>query len=174
MLSLAIRDRVVLVGERLDGQHRAEGLLLGDRHGAGAPVEDGGQVVEAAGQLRVVGPGPAAAQDGALGEAGGDVRLDLVRCAALVSGPVSAFSSNGPPRRICPARATRASTKSSWIESCDDQPGAGRADLAGVQEDRGERVVEGDLEVGVGEDDVGVLAARARGRPASRCRRPRP
>ena len=43
------------------------------------------------------------------------------------------------------------------------QPRAGRADLAGVQEDGGEGEVEGHLEVGVGEDDVGVLAAQLEG-----------
>ncbi len=41
----------------------------------------------------------------------------------------------------------------------DQEPRAGGADLARVQEDRGQRVVEGDLEIGVGEDDVGVLSA---------------
>ena len=45
----------------------------------------------------------------------------------------------------------------------DDQPGAGGADLAGVQEDRGQREVERGLAVGVGEDDVGVLAAELEG-----------
>ena len=43
------------------------------------------------------------------------------------------------------------------------QAGAGRADLAGVQEDRGEGVVERDVQVGVREDDVGVLAAELEG-----------
>ena len=37
--------------------------------------------------------------------------------AALVSGPVSALSSNGPPSRMACARSTRASTKVSWIDS---------------------------------------------------------
>ena len=50
----------------------------------------------------------------------------------------------------------------------DDQPGAGRADLARVQEDRGEREVEGDLEVGVSEHHVGVLAAELERHPLHR------
>ena len=41
----------------------------------------------------------------------------------------------------------------------DDQPAAGRADLAAVQERRGQRVVDRGLEVGVGEHDVRALAA---------------
>ena len=41
------RDRLVLAAEGLDGQHRPERLVLGHRHVAGAPVEHGGQVVEA-------------------------------------------------------------------------------------------------------------------------------
>jgi hypothetical protein len=45
----------------------------------------------------------------------------------------------------------------------DDQPRAGGADLAGVQEDRGQREVERGLAVGVGEDDVGVLAPELEG-----------
>ena len=41
----------------------------------------------------------------------------------------------------------------------DDQPAAGRTDLAAVQERGGQRVVDGGLEVGVGEHDVRTLAA---------------
>ena len=47
----------------------------------------------------------------------------------------------------------------------DDRPAAGRADLAGVDEGRGQRVVDGRLEVGVGEDDVRALAAELEGDP---------
>ena len=41
----------------------------------------------------------------------------------------------------------------------DEQARAGRADLAGAGEDADEGAVDGRLEVGVGEDDVGALAA---------------
>ena len=41
----------------------------------------------------------------------------LSRCAAEISGPVSALSSNGPPSRISSARRTSSSTNSSWIDS---------------------------------------------------------
>ena len=98
----------------------------------------------------------------------------LSRCAALVSGPVSAFSSNGPPSRIRPARSTSRVDELVVDRLLDDQPGAGRADLAGVQEDRGQREVEGDLEVGVGEHDVGVLAAELERDLLHRRRRRRP
>ena len=81
------------------------------------------------------------------------------RCCAEISGPVSASGSKGPPSRIRRARRTTSSTKRVVQRVLDDQPGAGRADLAGVQEDGREREVDGGLEVGVGEDDVGVLAA---------------
>jgi hypothetical protein len=40
-----------------------------------------------------------------------------------------------------------------------DRPAARRADLAAVGEGAGQRVVHGRLEVGIGEDDVGTLAA---------------
>ena len=45
----------------------------------------------------------------------------------------------------------------------DDRPAAGAADLAGVGEGRGQRVVDRGLEVGVGEDDVRALAAELEG-----------
>ena len=45
----------------------------------------------------------------------------------------------------------------------DDRPAAGAADLAGVDEGGGQGVVDGGLEVGVGEDDVGALAAELEG-----------
>ena len=49
------------------------------------------------------------------------------RRAALMRGPVSAFGSCGPPRRIEPARSTSRSTKSSWM------PGAASTRVAAVQ-----------------------------------------
>ncbi len=52
----------------------------------------------------------------------------------------------------------------------DQEPGTGRADLAGVQEHRGQREVERRLTVGVGEDDVGVLAAELERDPLHRAR----
>ena len=45
----------------------------------------------------------------------------------------------------------------------DDESGTSRAHLTGVDESGVERIVQGRLEVGIGEDDVGVLAAELEG-----------
>ena len=157
------RDRLVLVAERLDGEHRPERLVLGHRHRAGAAVEDGRQVVVAVGEVRVVGAGATTPEYGALGDAGGDVRLDLV----AVRG-----AGQRPGLGLLVERAAEADPSGAVHDRVDelvvdrlldDEPGAGRADLAGVQEHGGEREVERDLEIGVGEDDVGVLAAELQG-----------
>ena len=152
-------DRLVLVGEGLDGQHRAEGLVLGDRHGARTAVEDGRQVVEAVGQRGVVGARATAAEHGALGEAPRDVRLDLVavRGAGQRAGLGLVVERAAEPDRGRPLDQPVDELVVDLV--LDDEPGARRADLAGVQEDGGEGEVEGDVEVGVGEDQVGVLAA---------------
>ena len=74
-------------------------------------------------------------------------------------GPVSAL------RVVRAAEADRAGAFDQPVDELvvdallDQQPRAGRADLAGVQEHGRQGEVQGDLEVGVGEDDVGVLAA---------------
>src|SRR5262245_58472804 len=152
-------DGLVLVGEGLDGEHRAEGLLLGDRHATGAAVEDRRQVVEAAVEGGVVGRPATAPQHGTLLEPLGDVRRDL-----LAVGGADQRTGLG----LLVARATEPDGLRPLDQPVDErvadalldqQPGTGRADLAGVEEDGGEGVVERDLEVGVGEDDVGVLAA---------------
>ena len=86
-------------------------------------------------------------------------RSTLARCSSEISAPVSVAGSVPWPSRISSARRPSSSTKRSWIVVLDDQPAAGRADLAAVDERRGQGVVDGRLEVGVGEDDVGALAA---------------
>ena len=114
MLSLAIRDRLVLVAERLDGQHRAERLVLDHRHRAVAAVEHGGQVVEAVGQRRVVGPGPAAAGAWRPRRArAATYASTFSRCAAEISGPVSAFVVERPaePDLLGAARPARRRTR---------------------------------------------------------------
>ena len=164
-------DRLVLVAERLDGEHRPERLVLGDRHRAGAAVEDRGQVVEAVGQRRVVGPRAAAAEHGALGDPAGDVRLDL-----LAVGGAGERAGLG----LLVERAAEPDPAGAVDQPVDelvvdvlvhDQPRAGGADLAGVQEHRGQGEVEGHLEVGVGEHQVGVLAAELEGHLLHRARR---
>ena len=163
MLSLAIATASSSSAEGLDGEHRAERLLPGHRHRAGAAVEHGRQVVEAALELGVVRRRTTAAEHGALGDAGGDVRRHLV----AVRG---ADQRAGLGLRVVrPAQPDGAGPVDQRVDEVvvdlvlHQQPGAGRADLAGVEEDGGQRVVERDLEVGVGEDDVGVLAAQLEG-----------
>ena len=156
-------DGLVLAGERLDRQHRAEGLVLGDRHVAAAAVEDGGQVVEAVGVRRVVGRLAPAPQHRALGQAGGDVRRDLVAVPGADEGAGLGLLVERPaePDQLRPL--DEGVDERVVDRLLDDQARAGGADLAGVQEDRGEGVVEGDVDVGVREDDVGVLAAELEG-----------
>ncbi len=77
--------------------------------------------------------------------------------------PVSASSSKGPPIRMSRARAHELVDERVVDRLLDDEPRPGRADLARMQEDRGQGVVESGLDVGVGEDDVGVLAAELEG-----------
>ena len=60
------------------------------------------------------------------------------------------------------------STNSSWIFDLDEQPAAGRAALAAVEVDGVEGALDGRVQVGVGEDDVGALAAELEGRPLER------
>ena len=164
MLSLAIATASSSPRERLDRQHRAERLVLGDRHVAGAAVEDRGQVVEAVGaSAGVVGTATAAPQHGALGDARGDVRLDLVAVGGAGERPGLGLLVERPAEPDRPGPLDELVDERVVDRLLDQQPGAGGADLPRVQEDRGERVVEGDVEVGVGEDDVGVLAAELEG-----------
>ena len=119
--------------------------------------------------------GPAAAADGALGEPRLDVRLDLAQVRRRDQRARSRrASSNGPPSRIGSARRDQLVDEPVVQLVLDQQPRTGRADLPGVQEHRGERVVDRRLEVGVGEDDVGVLAAQLERDLLHRAARPWP
>ncbi len=118
MLSLAIRDRVVLVAERLDGEHRPERLVLDDGHASCRSR----RAAWAGSRSRRPAPGrraalPRTAASRPRRARGRRTPRPSSRCAAEISGPVSAFSSNGPPRRISSARRTSSSTNSSWIDS---------------------------------------------------------
>jgi hypothetical protein len=90
-----------------------------------------------------------------------------------VSGPVWASSSKG---RRAGCRGARDDLVDELVGDAllDDQPRPGGAHLAGVQEDRGQGVVEGGLAIGVGEDDVGVLAAEFERGALDTSVRPRP
>ena len=164
MVSLAMRDRLVLVAERLDGEHRPERLLVDDRHRRRRSRRGPSAGSRSRRPAPVVGPAAAAAQHRALGQPGRDVRLDLL---AVRGGDQRAGL--GRRRRTGRRAGSRSARRDQLVDELvvdrllDDQPGAGRADLAGVQEDRGQREVERGLEVGVGEHDVGVLAAQLEG-----------
>ncbi len=136
-----------------------ERLVLRHRHRRRAAVEDRRQVVEAVGEVGGVGPGSAAAQHRTFREAARDVRLDLL--AVLGTGQRAGLGlvveRAAQPDQLRPLDQPVDELVVDRL--LDEQPGPGRADLAGVQEDGGEGVVDGDLAVGVGEDDVGVLAA---------------
>ena len=136
-----------------------------DAHRARAAVEDGGQVVEAVGQRRVVGRRAATAEHGALGQAGRDVRRHLLAmCGADQGSGLGLLVERTAEADV--DRPLDEGVHEPVVERLlDQQARAGGADLAGVQEDRGERVVEGHVDVGVGEDDVGVLAAELEGHP---------
>src|SRR4051794_10317756 len=151
-------DRIVLVGEGLDGEHRSERLLLGYRHVAAHVVEDGGQVVVTVAELLGGRPLPAAAERRPLGDTSGDIGLHL---AAVLRGDERTGLG------VVVERAADANPSGAGDELVDelvvdglldDQPGPGRADLPGVQEHGRQSEVERRVAVGVGEHDVGVLA----------------
>src|SRR5699024_10209295 len=85
-------------------------------HAALDLVEDRRQVVEAVGQLALT-VLAAAAHTCALGHALLDIGGDLLTVGRGDERPASAFSSKGPPRRICWARSTSRSTNSSAMDS---------------------------------------------------------
>ena len=165
--------------KRLDGEHRAEGLLADHPHVPVALVQHGRRVEVAVGQRGSSGRRRRSAAPRPRRRPAATYSSTLARCAAEISGPVSRLRVEGPaePDPLGPAHHL---VDEGVVQGVlDEQPGAGRADLAGVQEDRGQREVDGGLEVGVGEDDVGVLAAEfqrdllhGRRPPAAMMRRP--
>ena len=76
-----------------------------------------------------------------------------------MTGPTEFRSSLGWPTMISSDNPTRRSTSSSKTGAQADHPGGGRALLAGVAEGAGHDGRHGLVEVGVGVDDDGVLAA---------------
>ncbi len=157
--------RVVLGAEGLDGENRPERLVLGHRHAAGAAVENRRQVVEAVGQGRVVGSSAAAPEDCSLGEAGRDVGRHLVAVprADQRSGLGLLVVRTAEPDHL---RTLHECVDEPVVQGLlDEQAGTCGADLSGVQEHGGERVVQGDRDVGIGEDDVRVLASELQSDP---------
>ncbi|CAM5246799.1 hypothetical protein SVIOM74S_05571 [Streptomyces violarus] len=151
--------RLVLGAEALDGDHRAEDLLLDDPHRPVAVGEDRRQQEEAAAQGGVVGAGAAGDEAGALLLGDGDVALDLL---AVLGGAERAALG---ALRHAVAEPDGLGAAGEGLDEpvvqrvLDQQARTGRADLPGMQEGGVQRVVHGGVEVGVREDDVGVLAA---------------
>ena len=156
MVSLAISTASCFAVERDHDQHRPEDLLLGDAHLVVDVHEDRGLVVEAA-TLETVAAG---GQRRAFVAADLHVLLDGVELllahqrahlAVLVEGRAD-LDGHGPAHELADEAVVDG--------ALDDETRAGRADLAGAGEDADQRAVDGGLEVGVGEDDVGALAAQ--------------
>ena len=78
----------------------------------------------------------------------------------MLSGPYSTSSSSGWPVFVSAAALASAATNSSWMDSCDEHAGGGRAVLAGVEVARDGDVLDGLGDVGVLEDDDRRLAAQ--------------
>ncbi|MCO5557596.1 hypothetical protein L7F22_011162 [Adiantum nelumboides] len=122
-----------------------------------------GRLEVAVRQVGVVRAGAAAADRGALGTSGRDEVLDL----GQVRGGDQRADLDAVGETVAEPDQLRAAhhlvDDGVGDRVLDDQPRAGRADLAGVQEHREHHVVDGELEVGVGEDDVRVLPAQLDG-----------
>ena len=158
------RDRLVLVAERLDGEHRAERLVLGHRHrrscsrrgrSAGSRSRRPGPGRRAA-RRRTAAPRPRRARGRRTPRPCRGAR----RWSAGRSRPCRRRARRAGSRS---ARATSASTKSSWIDSSTSSRAPAEQTWPECRKTAVSAIVEGDLEVGVGEDDVGVLAAELEG-----------
>ena len=152
-------DGFLLGAEALDRQQRTEHLLADHPHVAGAVREDRRAVEEARLQVWLLGSPPARDQPPALRQRRRHVVLDPL---ALLGG----HQRPGLGARVQPVAQTDPLGTGGYAGDdgvvhlvLHDQPGARRADLPGVQEDRRQGVVDHRVEVGVGEHDVGVLAA---------------
>ncbi len=124
-----------------------------------------GRAVEVAG---LVGPYAAGAQDGSLGEGGGHVLLGAFALGGGHQRP-ALHAGVGTAAQADPVRPSGEFGDEALGDALlDDEPGARGADLAAVHEGGVERLVDGGVEAflggaGVGEDDVGVLAAEFEG-----------
>ena len=162
-------DGLLLGGEGLDGHGRAEGLVVDTVHLAGCAIDNGRQVVHTSAQVggagAVLAVGVFAGGGAATGEDLGTLLARLVH----VGGDLLAVL-GGDERaglRLLIGRAADLDLIGALYQGVDefivqglfhDDAGSCGADLAGVEEGAIEGVVHGDVEVGIGEDDVRVLA----------------
>lgn len=159
---VGLRDRLVLVGEPVDRDDRAERLLAADRHRRLDPVQDGGLVEERAD----VGAGGAARdQGGALGDGLVHVPLHGLQLAlADERAHVGAVREGGAEPHGLRTGGEPLDERVGDLR-VDVQPLDGDAQLAGGGEAGADGARGGLLDVGVGEDEHGVLAAEFEGDP---------
>ena len=153
----------------MDRQHRAEDLLLGDRH-VRVDVGEHGRADEVA-ALEAL---------GRLGAAGDQARalLDALLDVAAHALALGVGDERAEPGRVVErvaereARPPPAASASASASRCarDQHPGQRGAGLAGVEEALGDAVPDRLVEVGVVEDHVGRLAAELQRHPLDRRR----
>ena len=142
--------------ERQHRQHRAEDLLAGDAVGLRHAGEDRRREPEAAvGQLagRLTSarrPRPRRRRDSSRMRSS---------CSAELMAPMSVFLSSGSPRRSVPSRRFRRPSSVVGDRLLHQQPAAGAADVALVEEDAVDDALDRLVERRVVEHDVGRLAA---------------
>ena len=161
-LALISCDRLVHGAGPQTDEHRAEHLLAVDLHVGGDSVEDGRADEEAFLAARTGRPRPSTASRGALRLAGGDQAAIRSRAAPVMTGPISLSASRPGPTLTARGLLGEASTSSSPSRADRDRRGDRHAPLAGRAERRGDEVVGGEVEVGVGQDDRVVLGAAER------------
>ena len=170
--AVAALDHLVDVLELQDAHHRPEDLVPGDRHLVLHVGEDG-RLDEVALARRRGSPPVSSFAPSFLPAL--DVAQDLVEL--LLRHLRALLGRRGRTgRRPCGAFAFAASfsTNSSWTFSSHEQPAAGAAALALVEEQAEVRPFDGRVEVGVGEDDVRALAAQLEACTRFRFAAPRP
>ena len=157
---VGLLDRLVLVVENVDGEHRAEHLVLGDRHLGGDAVEDRGREEQSA-RAAVVGAGD---DRGAVGQRTVDVpayRRELLGVGQRphLAGGIQRVAEHDRARPVDELR-----DQFVLDVAVDEQPRARDAGLPGGGEDSGDHAVRGrPSSVGVGEHHVGRLAAELQG-----------
>ncbi len=161
----------VLGGEWLDGENQPEGRLADHTHDAGDISEHRQPVEEALCQRGVVGPLAARRERGPVGQRVCHELLDHlpVRLGHEQPGLAGRVRAIAEPDQLGLPRDLRDQVVVQG--ALHSQPRPGGAGLAVVQEHRRDRVVGGEVEVDVGEDDVGVLAAQLLVRALDRGRR---
>ena len=138
------------------GRHRAEELLPGDRHVVRHVGEHVGREDE---PLRLAAHHLA----GALRAGLLDVLPEALQLVSLITGPITVSSSLGLPTFRPRTRSAKRSTNSSWTFASTIEAVRRHADLALVQELAEDGRVDGEVQVGVVEDDGRAVPAQLEG-----------